>query len=367
MPTRRLTCEDSLVSDLSVSPSSGVEHTRDSPFLRAARGERPQHTPVWFMRQAGRSLPEYLKVRSGVGMLEACMSPELVVEITMQPVRRYGVDAAILFSDIVLPLKAVGVDLDIVAGVGPVVANPVRTLADVEAIADLTPAHVEFVSEAVRLLVAELGPVPLIGFAGAPFTVASYLVEGGPSKEQAKTKAMMFGAPEVWEALMRKIAGIASTYLEVQVSAGASAVQLFDSWAGALAPDDYAEHVMPHSAAVLSAVGALGVPRIHFGVGTSNLLPLMGAAGADVVGVDWRTPLGSAIAVVGDRAVQGNLDPTLVFAPTEVMNARAAQVIEAGKSAKGHIFNLGHGVIPSTDPDQLKRLTEFVQSYSIGS
>lgn len=336
-----------------------------SPFLQAARGETPAHTPVWFMRQAGRSLPEYLALRAGVGMLEACMTPDLVVEITLQPVRRYGVDAAIFFSDIVLPLKAVGVDLDIVPGVGPVVANPVRTLADVEAIPDLDPGHVPFVTEAVGRLVAELGATPLIGFAGAPFTVASYLVEGGPSKEHARTKAMMFGAPDVWDALMRKIAGIAATYLEVQVAAGAAAVQLFDSWAGALTPADYAASVMPHSAAVLARAGALGVPRIHFGVGTGNLLGLMGEAGADVVGVDWRTPLAAAIPLVGDRAVQGNLDPTLVFAPTEVMTARAAEIIEAGRAATGHIFNLGHGVVPSTDPGQLARLTEFVQSYPL--
>jgi uroporphyrinogen decarboxylase len=338
---------------------------RDSAFLKAARGEPVPHTPVWFMRQAGRSLPEYLRVREGVGMLESCMNPELVVEITMQPVRRYGVDAAIFFSDIVLPLKAVGVDLDIKPGVGPVVAHPVRTLADVDAIPDLTPEHVPFITEAVRGLVDQLGGTPLIGFAGAPFTVASYLVEGGPSKEHAKTKAMMFGAPDVWDALMRKIGGIAAAYLEVQVSAGASAVQLFDSWAGALTPADYEEHVMPHSALVLERAGALGVPRIHFGVGTSNLLTLMGEAGADVVGVDWRTPLAHAIPLVGDRAVQGNLDPTLVFAPTEVMTARAAEVIEAGRAARGHVFNLGHGVIPSTDPDQLKRLTDFVQGYRL--
>ena len=335
----------------------------ESAFLKAARGEPVPHTPVWFMRQAGRSLPEYLQVREGVGMLESCMDPALVVEITLQPVRRYGVDAAIFFSDIVLPLKAVGVDLDIKPGIGPVVAKPVRTLADVEAIADLTPDQVPFTTASVEALVGELGGTPLIGFAGAPFTVASYLVEGGPSKEHARTKAMMFGAPDVWDALMRKIAGISAAYLEVQVAAGASAVQLFDSWAGALTPQDYREHVMPHSARVLERAGALGVPRIHFGVGTANLLGLMGEAGADVVGVDWRTPLGDAIERVGGRAVQGNLDPTLVFAPTEMMTARAAEVIEAGRAASGHIFNLGHGVIPSTDPDQLTRLTEFVQSY----
>ena len=336
---------------------------RDSAFLKAVRGEEVPHTPVWYMRQAGRSLPEYLRVRQGVGMLESCMNPELVVEITLQPVRRYGVDAAIFFSDIVLPLKAVGVDLDIKPGVGPVVAHPVRTMDDVAAIPDLTPEHVPFVTEAVRELVAELQGTPLIGFAGAPFTVASYLVEGGPSKDHARTKAMMFSQPELWDALMRKIAGISAAYLEVQVGAGASAVQLFDSWAGALTPADYRDQVLPHSAYVLERAGALDVPRIHFGVGTANLLDLMGEAGADVVGVDWRTPLADAIGRVGDRAVQGNLDPTLVFAPTDVMTARAAEVIEAGKAARGHVFNLGHGVLPSSDPDQLKRLTEFVQSY----
>jgi uroporphyrinogen decarboxylase len=345
------------------SPATTSSRLAESPFLKAARGEPVPHTPVWFMRQAGRSLPEYLEVRKGVGMLESCMDPALVTEITLQPVRRYGVDAAIFFSDIVLPLKAVGVDLDIKPGVGPVVEHPIETLADVERIPDLTADHVPFVDQAVRALVSELGGTPLIGFAGAPFTVASYLVEGGPSKEHARTKAMMFGAPDVWDALMRKIAGISATYLEVQVRAGASAVQLFDSWAGALTPADYEASVMPHSAHVLERAGRLGVPRIHFGVGTTNLLGLMGQAGADVVGVDWRTPLGDAIARVGDRCVQGNLDPTLVFAPTDVMTARAAEIIEAGRQAKGHIFNLGHGVIPSTDPDQLMRLTEFVQGY----
>ena len=344
--------------------SGSVDGLSNSPLLRAARGESVPHTPVWFMRQAGRSLPEYRALREGVGMLESCMDPALVTEITLQPVRRYGVDAAIFFSDIVLPLKAVGVDLDIVSGVGPVVAAPVRTLADVAAIPDLEPGHVPFITEAVRSLVAELGSTPLIGFAGAPFTVASYLVEGGPSKDQARTKAMMFGAPDVWDALMRKIAGIAATYLEVQVAAGASAVQLFDSWAGALTPADYAVHVMPHSAAVLARAGALGVPRIHFGVGTTNLLPMMGEAGADVVGIDWRTPLADGISLAGGRAVQGNLDPALVFAPTEVMLARAAEVVDAGRAAAGHIFNLGHGVIPATDPDQLARLTDFVHEYS---
>ena len=345
-------------------PSAAATDPRvhDSAFLRAARGEAVPHTPVWFMRQAGRSLPEYRKVREGVGMLESCMRPELVVEITMQPVRRYAVDAAIFFSDIVLPLKAVGVDLDIKPGVGPVVANPVTTLADVEAIPALTPDHVPFITESVETLVGELGATPLIGFAGAPFTVASYLVEGGPSKEHARTKAMMFGAPDVWDALMNRIASISAGYLAVQVEAGASAVQLFDSWAGAMSPADYQRYVMPYSARVLAAAGGLGVPRIHFGVGTGELLGLMGEAGADVVGVDWRVPLVDGVRRVGDRVVQGNLDPSLVFAPTDVLLGRATEVVEAGRKARGHIFNLGHGVLPSTDPDQLARLTEHVHS-----
>jgi uroporphyrinogen decarboxylase len=358
---------DATTSSFTASPvgsgsGAGAGSVRDSVLLRAARGEPVSHTPVWFMRQAGRSLPEYRRLREGVAMLESCMRPDLVVEITLQPVRRYGVDAAIFFSDIVLPLKAVGVDLDIVPGVGPVVARPVRTLADVAAIPDLTPEHVGFVTESVRLLVAELGATPLIGFAGAPFTVASYLVEGGPSKEHARTKAMMYGEPEVWDALMRKIAGISAAYLAVQVEAGASAVQLFDSWAGATSPQDYRRHVMPYSSLVLDAAGGLGVPRIHFGVGTGELLGLMGEAGADVVGVDWRVPLADGIRRVGDRAVQGNLDPSLVFAPTEVMLDRATEVVEAGRAARGHIFNLGHGVLPSTDPDRLARLTDHVHS-----
>ncbi len=242
-------------------------------------------------------------------------------------------------------------------------ADPVETLADVAAIPELTPEHVPFITQSVEELVRELGATPLIGFAGAPFTVASYLVEGGPSKDHARTKALMFGAPDVWDALMSRIADIAAAYLQVQVRAGASAVQLFDSWAGALAPADYARYVMPYSARVLAAAGELGVPRIHFGVNTANLLSLMGEAGADVVGVDWRTPLERAIPEVGDRAVQGNLDPTMVFAPTEVMTARAAEIIDAGRAARGHVFNLGHGVIPSTDPTQLERLTDFVHEY----
>jgi uroporphyrinogen decarboxylase len=333
----------------------------DSAFVRAARGLPVPHTPVWFMRQAGRSLPEYRKIRAGVGMLESCRRPDLVTEITLQPVRRHGVDAAILFSDIVVPLAAAGVDLDIVAGTGPVVAEPIRTAADVARLGPLEPADVGYVDEAVRLLVPELGPTPLIGFAGAPFTLASYLIEGGPSRTYLKTKAMMYGEPDLWHALCAKLADITSTFLRVQIGAGVSAVQLFDSWAGALSEADYRRYVLPHSARVLGGLADAGVPRIHFGVGTAVLLKAMGEAGADVVGVDWRTPLTEATTLIGpDKAVQGNLDPAILFAPWEIVEREAKRVLAEGKATPGHIFNLGHGVMPETDPDVLTRLVELV-------
>ena len=314
------------------------------------------------MRQAGRSLPEYRKIRAGVGMLESCRQPELVTEITLQPVRRHGVDAAVLFSDIVVPLAAAGVDLDIVAGTGPVVADPIRSAAGLEQLRPITVADVSYVDEAVRLLTAELGPTPLIGFAGAPFTLASYLIEGGPSRTYLKTKAMMYGDPQLWDALMSRLADITLAFLRVQVAAGVSAVQLFDSWAGALSEADYREHVMPYSARVLAGLSG-SVPRIHFGVGTGVLLQAMGEAGADVVGVDWRTPLSVATGQIGpDKPVQGNLDPAILFAPWPVVEREARRVLAEGKAAPGHVFNLGHGVMPETDPDVLTRLTELVHS-----
>jgi uroporphyrinogen decarboxylase len=333
--------------------------------VRAARREPVPHTPVWFMRQAGRSLPEYRRLREGVAMLDSCMRPDLVTEITLQPVRRHGVDAAIFFSDIVVPLKAVGVDLDIVPGVGPVIAEPVRTRADLERIPELTPEHVPYITEAVRMLVAELGPRPLIGFAGAPFTLASYLVEGGPSKNHEHTKALMHGDPELWNALCARLAQISGAFLRVQAEAGASVVQLFDSWVGALQRSDYVRFVLPHSTAALAAVADLDVPRIHFGVGTGELLPLMGSAGAEVVGVDYRVELSDAVERLGPGyAVQGNLDPALLFAPWEPLAARIEDIVRAGRSAPGHLFNLGHGVLPSTDPDVLTRVVEHVHAIS---
>jgi uroporphyrinogen decarboxylase len=335
----------------------------DSAFLRACRREPVPHTPVWFMRQAGRSLPEYRKVRDGVGMLESCLRPDLVTEITLQPVRRYAVDAAILFSDIVLPLKAAGVDLDIAAGVGPVVADPIRTAADVERLPELDPAQVSPVADAVHSLVHELGSTPLIGFAGAPFTLASYLVEGGPSRDHARTKALMYGDEGTWHALASRLADVAIVYLRVQIEAGVSAIQLFDSWAGSLSAVDYERYVLPHSRRVLESV--TDVPRIHFGVDTGELLGLMASAGADVVGVDWRVSLEAAVERVGPGvALQGNLDPATVFAPWPAIAERARDVIARGKAAEGHIFNLGHGVLPDTDPDVLARLVDFVHEES---
>ncbi len=317
----------------------------DSALLRACRREPVPHTPVWFMRQAGRSLPEYRAVRAGVAMLDACARPDLVTEITLQPVRRYGVDAAILFSDIVVPLKAIGVDLDIVPGVGPVVAQPFRTAADLDRLPELTADHVPYITEAVRQLVAELGPTPLIGFAGAPFTLASYLIEGGPSRNHEHTKALMYGDPGLWRELLARLAGIAGAFLRVQVEAGASAVQLFDSWVGALPLADYLRSVQPHSAAALGAVADLAVPRIHFGVGTGELLGAMGEAGAEVVGVDFRLTLAEGSRRAGpERAVQGNLDPAVVFAPWPAVRERVLAVLADAEGLPGHIFNLGHGV-----------------------
>jgi uroporphyrinogen decarboxylase len=315
------------------------------------------------MRQAGRSLPEYRAVRADVSMLEACRTPDLICEVTLQPVRRHGVDAAVLFSDIVVPLAAAGVDLDIRPGVGPVVAKPVATMDDVAAIRALHAGDVDFVAEAVDLLVHELGTTPLIGFAGAPFTLASYLVEGGPSRTHAKTKALMYGAPEVWHALCDRLAGMTLEFLRVQAGAGVAAVQLFDSWVGALSEVDYRRFVLPHSAAVLRGLASEfpDLPRIHFGVGTGELLVAMAEAGATVMGVDWRIPLDVASQRLGPAfAVQGNLDPCVLLAPWPVIADEVRRVVAQGRAAPGHIFNLGHGVLPETDPEVLTRVVDLV-------
>lgn len=339
-----------------------------APLLQACAGQRPDRTPVWFMRQAGRSLPEYRAVREGIPMLEACRRPELITELTLQPVRRYGVDAAILYSDIVVPLAAIGVDVDIVAGVGPVVGRPFRTWADLDRLPELTPDGEPHIDEAVRALVAELGPTPLIGFAGAPFTLASYLVEGGPSRDLTRTKALMYGDPPLWRALLERLAGICGQHLRIQVAAGARVVQLFDSWVGALSAADYRASVLPASVQVLTAVRDLDrtVPRIHFGVVTGELLSTMGEAEAEVVGVDFRVPLDEAARRVGSgKALQGNLDPALLFAPWDVLAERVRTTLRAGRAASGHVFNLGHGVPPTADPEVLARVVDLVHATQV--
>jgi len=323
------------------------------------------YTPVWFMRQAGRSLPEYRAARAGIPMVEACTKPDLITELTLQPVHRYPVDAAILFSDIVVPLRAVGVGIDIRAGVGPVVEEPIRSEHDLQRLRILEPDGVHYVAEAVKALVAELGGTPLIGFAGGPFTLASYLVDGGPSKSFDKTKSLMYGDPTLWHALLSRLTDITITFLQVQVEAGVAAVQLFDSWAGSVSPEDYRRSVLPHSKRIFDALAGSGVPRLHFGVSTGELLGMMGEAGADVVGVDWRVPLDEAVRrVEPGKALQGNLDPAVLLAPWEVIEQRTLSILSAGRTAEGHVFNLGHGVLPQTDPDVLARLAELVHTAS---
>lgn len=345
----------------------------DSPYLAAARGHKPSRVPVWLMRQAGRSLPEYRELRAKNTMMQACFDADLITEITLQPVRRHGVDAAILFSDIVVPLRAAGIELDIVPDVGPVIDHPVRTLADVHAIKPLEPQQVAPVAKAVGQLVAELGDVPLIGFAGAPFTLASYLVEGGPSRNHERTKAMMLGDPDTWHALMAKLTDITIAFLQTQVSAGADAIQLFDSWAGTLSLADYRAYVLPHSTRVFSTLKDAGAPMTHFGVGTAELLGAMSEAVSGhgvpaVVGVDWRTALTDAAArVAPGTALQGNLDPVVLLAGWPVVERAARAVVEDGRRAvdagvSGHIFNLGHGVLPGTDPGVITELVALVHS-----
>jgi uroporphyrinogen decarboxylase len=336
-----------------------------APFLAACRREPVPHTPVWFMRQAGRALPEYWAVRGTGSILEAIAKPEVAAEITLQPVRRYGVDAAILFSDIIVPVWSTGFGVEIVAGRGPVVAEPIRAAGDVERLRPLDPERdVPFVAETVRILARELpDEVPLIGFAGAPFTVSSYLVEGGPSRDFTKVKGLMHTEPATWERLVDRLADMAVASLRAQIGAGARAVQLFDSWAGSLSPADYSRYALPATQKVLDGIADLGVPTVLFGVGTGELLSLMASTGPDVVGVDWRVPLDEARRRVGPRcAVQGNLDPAACLAPVEVVLEAARTVLEAAGTEPGHIFNLGHGVLPETDTAVLEAVVEVVHA-----
>jgi uroporphyrinogen decarboxylase len=340
----------------------------ESPYLAAAGGRKPNRVPVWFMRQAGRSLPEYRALRAQHRMLAACFDPELVCEITLQPVRRHGVDAAILFSDIVVPLKASGVALDIVPDVGPVIEHPIRNIEDVRAMKPLEPQQIEPITAAIALLVSELGEVPLIGFAGAPFTLASYLVEGGPSRHHERTKAMMLGEPDTWHALMSTLTDVTIAFLQAQVDAGVDAIQVFDSWAGTLSLADYRTYVLPHSTRVFAALAAAEIPMTHFGVGTAELLGAMADAGGSVVGVDWRTSLTDAAARVrSGTALQGNLDPAALLAGWPVVERAVRAVVEDGRravdaGAAGHVFNLGHGVLPATDPGVITEVVSLVHS-----
>lgn len=346
--------------------------TTHAPLVRALRGDRPERLPVWFMRQAGRSLPEYREIRKNIGMLEACLEPEVATEITLQPIRRHGVDAAVFFSDIVVPLLLAGVDVDLVAGRGPVFAQPVRTAEDVarcrrEFGPDRLREAIEPVRAAVSRTVEELGSTPLIGFAGAPFTLAAYLVEGAPSKDHLRARSLMHSDPETWRELLDWTAELSDVFLTAQVEAGASAVQLFDSWAGSLGVADYRDHVAPASRRALQTVqsmrlpgGGAPLPTIHFAVGSGHLLEEVATLGTSAHGIDWRTPLDEASARFGDRfPLQGNLDPAYLDAPAEVLETHLDDVVRRGRRAPGHVLNLGHGVPPSADPDVLTRIVEW--------
>ncbi len=350
---------------MTLSPSHPLMdgRTANSPLITAYRGGKPSRRPVWFMRQAGRSLPEYRDLRVGTTMLESCLKPGMAAEITLQPVRRHDVDAAIFFSDIVIPLKLAGVGVDIVPGVGPVLDKPIRTAEDIAALPELTDESLDPIREAVALTVKELGSTPLIGFAGAPFTVAAYMVEGRPSRDHLGPRTMMHAEPELWAELMRWAANASGKFLRAQIEAGASAGQLFDSWAGSLGLADYTEHVAPASSIALDHVRGLGVPLVHFGTGTSELLGAMLDVGVDVMGVDYRLPLDEANRRLGGRVpLQGNIDPALLSAPWEVLEQHVREVVAAGSTAPAHVVNLGHGVPPDTDPEVLTRLVALVHS-----
>lgn len=337
-----------------------------SPFLRACHRLPTDTTPVWFMRQAGRYMAEYRAIREKYSLLEICYQPELAAEVTLQPVRALGVDAAILFADILLPAIPLGVGLEFAKGEGPILQNPVRTLDDVKNLRPVNPeTDLRYVMNAIRILRGELKDTPLIGFCGAPFTVASYIVEGGSSREFLKTKAMMYSDPRTWHALMDKLSIVLRDYLVAQIRAGAQAVQVFDSWVGALSPQYYEEFVLPYSQFILQAAHNEGVPVIHFGTNTTTLLPLMKRAGGDVIGLDWRIPLDQGWSLLGDDvAVQGNLDPTLLFAPLPEIQKRVHDILRRADGRPGHIFNLGHGILQHTPVDNVKAVVDMVHEFS---
>ncbi|HJN44805.1 MAG: uroporphyrinogen decarboxylase [Vicinamibacterales bacterium] len=336
-------------------------------FLRACRREPVDATPVWFMRQAGRYMPAYRALRERHTLLELCRQPELAAEVTLQPIDAIEVDAAILFSDLLLPLEPMGIPFDFVKGEGPVIDPPVRSVERIDQLRRFEPREaLAHVLDTIRLLRTRLADrVPLIGFAGAPFTLASYAIEGGPSNSYALTKALMYGEPEAWHRLADTFATVVADYLIAQVEAGVQAVQIFDSWVGSLSPRDYREFALPHTRKIFEALRPLGVPTLHFGTGTATLLPAMCEAGGDVIGLDWRIPLDTGWDLVGDdRAVQGNLDPTLLLGPVERMLRGADEVLRLARGRPGHIFNLGHGILPSTDLEHVQTLAQFVHQRS---
>ncbi|QIG41259.1 uroporphyrinogen decarboxylase [Microbacterium sp. 4R-513] len=349
------------MSALSASHPLLDGRTSDSPLVRAARGDRPATPPVWFMRQAGRSLPEYRASRAGTEMLDACLTPDLAAEITLQPVRRHGVDAAVFFSDIVIPVLLAGVGVRIVAGRGPVLDEPIRTASDVLRLRPVEPEALAPITDAVSIVVRELGDTPLVGFGGAPYTLASYLIEGGPSKDQLRARAMMRTDPRTWATLLNWCADVTGAFLRAQVEAGASVVQLFDSWAGSLSRTDYQRRVAPHSRRAFDALRGFEVPKIHFGLGMGEMLDLLPPLGADVIGIDWRLPLDEANDRLGGRLpLQGNIDPAFLTGPWNLVEAHVRDVVARGAAAPAHIVNLGHGVPPETDPEVLTRIVELV-------
>ncbi|MGM9927206.1 MAG: uroporphyrinogen decarboxylase [Bacillus sp. (in: firmicutes)] len=334
-------------------------------FLKAARGEATDYVPVWYMRQAGRSQPEYRKIKEKYSLFEITHQPELCAYVTRLPVEQYDVDAAILYKDIMSPLPAIGVDVDIKAGIGPVIDNPIRSLADVEKLGMITPEEdVPYVLDTIKLLTQEQLTVPLIGFAGAPFTLASYMIEGGPSKNYNKTKAFMYSEPKAWFALMDKLAEMTIIYVKAQIQAGAKAVQIFDSWVGALNVVDYRFYIKPTMERIFASLREENVPLIMFGVGASHLAMEWHDLPLDVVGLDWRLPISEARQMGMTKTVQGNLDPAILLSSWHVIEERAKAILDQGMAQPGYIFNLGHGVFPEVNPDTLKRLTEFIHRYS---
>lgn len=336
-------------------------------FLKAARGEQTEYVPVWFMRQAGRSQPEYREIKQKYSLFEITHQPELCAYVTRLPVEQYGVDAAILYKDIMTPLPAIGVDVEIKNGIGPVISNPITSLADVEKLGEIHPEEdVPYVLETIKLLTEEQLSVPLIGFSGAPFTLASYMIEGGPSKNYTKTKAFMFAEPKAWFALMDKLAEVTITYIKSQIKAGAKAIQIFDSWVGALNVEDYRYYIKPVMNRIFSSLKEDNVPLILYGVGASHLVLEWNDLPVDVVGLDWRLPISEARRLGVTKTIQGNLDPALLLAPWEIIEEKAKAILEQGMEKPGYIFNLGHGVFPQVNPETLKKLTSFVHEYSAG-